>query len=270
MKLETIIRAELSTWPYIHPVMLTDTSVNFFGADSELLFSRNLRNTPNWIYKEKPITYNFNKQSLRMAKDLDNVNDDYIYFSGTSFCMGVGLNESDRFSELVSTALNLDLINHSAPTFSIKAQFISFANFLNTNYKLPKVLVVEYPPVTAHTFYSKDQFLYYYRSKETPNSPHHTNAYQELLNTDYFLTEANQYRTNFMGICKRLNIKYCEISFHKDEEFAKHLPIVDIETNKEDINFCFARDLRISDGHYSGHPGIGIHKLASDIILKQL
>ena len=143
MKLETVIRGELTKWPYVHPSMPSNISLNFYGADSEQLYKRNLKYNVDWMYQTTSVTYNFNKQSLRMKKNLEDVEDDYIYFSGTSFGMGLGINESNRFSDLVSNKLNMDFINCAGPTYTIKAQFISFTNLLNSGYKLPKIFVIE-------------------------------------------------------------------------------------------------------------------------------
>ena len=270
MKLETVIKGELTKWPYTHPSMPSNVTVDFYGADSIELYNRNLKYTNDWLYSSSPVKYNFNKQCLRMNKDLKQVNDNYIYFSGTSFCMGLGINETDRYSDLIADKLNLDLINCSGPTYSIKAQFISFTNFLNSGYTLPKIFVIEYPPSYAYTFYNKDNYLFYYTKNIPEEHNNHLEAYNNLLETDFFIQEANIYRESIIATCKQLNIKYAEVSFHKNDIFAKDLPLVDIDTNKKDINYCYARDLRVSNGIYSGHPGIGIHKLASDIILKQL
>lgn len=270
MKLETVIKGELRKWPYTHPSMPSNTQLDYYGADSIELYNRNVRYTDNWIYKDTPIKYHFNKQSLRMNKDLEHVDDDYIYFSGTSFCMGVGINEHDRFSELVSDNLKLDLINCAGPTYTIKAQFISFTNFLNSGYKLPKIFVIEYPPSFAYTFYNEDNYLFYYTKNIPDGHNNHLTAYNNLLETDYYIQEANIYRESIIATCKRLGIKLAEVSFHKNDIFTKDFPVIDTDTNKDDINYCYARDLRVSNGIYSGHPGIGIHKLASNTILKQL
>lgn len=270
MKLETIIPGKLNAWPYTHPSMPSNTVIDYYGVDSEHLYQRNLKYNLNWIYKDKKIKYHFNKQCLRMSKDLNEVDDDYIYFSGTSFCMGIGVDESDRFSEIISKNQGLDLINCSGPSYSIKAQFISFTNFINSGFKLPKIFVIEYPPSFAYTFYDADKYLFYYTKNIPEDREKYLTAYKNLLDTDYFINESKIYRENILGICKRLGIKFAEISFHKSDKFAEELPVVDTETNNNDINFCYGRDLRISDGNYSGHPGIGIHKLASEIILSQL
>lgn len=270
MKLETQFKGDLRHWPYTHPSMPSDTYLDYYGTDNQQLYERNLKYNLDWIYVDKKVKYYFNKQNLRMDKNLEQVDNDYIYFSGTSYTMGIGINTEDRYSERVSHILNKDFINCSGPTYSIKAQFISFTNFLNTGYKLPKIFVIEYPPSYAYTYYNEEHFLFYYTKNIPEQHNNYLTAYKELLNTDYYVNEALIYRDNIMGTCKRLGIKYCEISFHKQDIFSKYLHTVDTDTNSDDINYCYGRDLRVDNGHYSGHPGIGIHKLASDAILNQL
>jgi hypothetical protein len=271
--LETTIERDIDVWPYIHSSMPKSSRLEFYGADSQELYNRNLKYLPtDWRYTNQKIEYNFNNLNLRMRKDIDEVEDRYILFSGTSFGMGVGIDENDRFSEQVSIKLGKDFINCCGPSFTIKAQAISFFNFLKSGLNLPKIFVIEYPPSYAYTYYSDNSFLFYY-SKNIPNgNSNHLAAYKHLLETDFFLQESNLYRTMIKSTCFRLGIKFVELSFHKTDNFiiSNNISIVDTEDNNTDINYCYARDLRQHQGQYAGHPGVGIHTAASNLILNSL
>lgn len=272
-KLETKIERDIGTWPFIHPSMPRLKKLNFYGADSEDLYNRNLKYLPSdWIYTNQNIEYNFNSLNLRMRKDIRDVADQYILFSGTSFGMGVGINEDDRFSEQVSIQLDKDFINCCGPSFTIKAQSISFFNFLNTGLLLPKIFVIEYPPSYAYTYYSDNSFLFYYSKNIPEGNANHLAAYRHLLETDFFLQESNLYRSMIKNTCTRLGIKFIELSFHKDDNFvtSNNIGTIHIKSNSGDINYCYARDIRHHEGQYAGHPGIGLHKEASTLILNSL
>lgn len=271
MRLETVFDGDLNSWPYKHPSMVPNTTQEYYGTDSRILHERNLKNTDNWIYKDKYFTYNFNDQSMRMDKNVEDVDDDYIYFSGTSFAMGIGVDIKDRYSDIIARELNLDYINCAGPTFAIKNQFISFTNLLNSGYKLPKIFVMEYPQSYSYANYTGGKYVWSHSLKKMSDEyPRHKSAYKELVETDFFINETLIMRNNIMGVCKRLGIKYAEICFHDNDMLTDYVPFIDLNTNKEDINYCWARDIRISDGMYTAHPGIGIHQLTSNIILNQL
>jgi hypothetical protein len=253
--------------------MVPNITTNFYATDTEQLFERNKKNRTNWIYLDKEITYTFNSDGLRMSKNLNQVDDNYIFFSGTSYSMGIGLHEDDRFSNTVAKELNLDFINCAGATYSCKAQVINFFNLINSGYKLPKILVMEYAPCTGYTFYVKDKFVLCY-GKHLPDSMYNPQIelYNKMRDADFYYQEANIYQHMVRATCKRLGIKLIEISFEKHDSFAKqNVPnIVDVDTNSSDINFCYARDVRLLGDSYTGHPGIGIHSIAHNMIIKSL
>lgn len=269
--LETIVDYDLVTWPYVHSTMPKGCITEFYGTDSEQLYARNLKNLDStWSYNSTPVTYNFNSYGLRMKKDIEYVEKDFIYFSGTSFTMGIGINEKDRFSELVSSALSLDMINYAGPTYSMKLQILSFFNFIK-KFNKPKILVIEYPPSAGYTFFENTTAMMYYMNKYAP-AISYNDIYNSLLTTDFFKNEAAIYRNMLQVLCKECNIKLIEVSFSKDDPFISSDMIIvhqDIIKNEE-INLRFGRDVFKHNGYYSGHPGIGIHKHVAEEVLKKL
>lgn len=271
--LNTITDLPLDSFPYRHESMVPNIVSNFYGTDSEQLFERNKKNRTNWIYSDKEIVYHFNSDGLRMRKNLQDVDDDYIFFSGTSYSMGIGLAEEDRFSNTISKELNLDFVNCAGATYSCKAQVINFFNLINSGYKLPKILVMEYAPCTGYTFYVKDKFVLCY-GKHLPDTMYNSQIelYNKMREADFYYQEANIYQHMVKATCKRLGIKFIELSFEKNDSFAKQnvSNIVDVDTKSDDLNFCYARDIRLLGDRYTGHPGIGIHKIAHNMIIKSL
>jgi hypothetical protein len=251
--------------------MIPNQVVNFYGPDQADMLERNLKYMPSdWIYRNKQVSYKFNSSGLRMEKDLEDVNDNYILFSGTSFGMGLGILESDRYSNLVGSRLNFDFVNFCGPTYTNKIQAISFFNLLKNNFKLPKIVVIEYAPSHAYTIHEQGNFVMFYSKHMPENSiyQNYVNAYNKLLDSNFFEEESKIYRTMIRETCKQLNIKLIEISFNKDDPFINHESISVIDRDVGDnIDLKFARDIRIHQGEYTAHPGIGIHQTAADTII---
>lgn len=281
LQLNAVVPHGLYDWPYVHTSMIKDSQLDFYGTDSESILRRNLRNMPEtWIYRNLPITYKFNKAGLRMNKELEEVSSDYIMFCGTSYTMGMAINENKRFSNLVAEHVGLDFINNGGPTFTIKTHAISFFNFLKTNRPLPKILVLEYHKPGCYTYYSDDSYVHIHSSfgklKHLPEGKKYeglVEAYKHLATTDYFTNEAHIYRNMIKITCEKLGIKFAEITFIDPEPFSieNNIPTVNMSSNIEDINYCFGRDIRVRpEGGYYSHPGVGLHKEASELIIAQL
>lgn len=266
LKLNTIINYSYDRWPYVHDTMISGKN-NFYGPDSDKLYQRNLKNLDSsWIYHNKNVEYNFNSLGLRMDKEISEVDRNYIYFSGTSFSMGIGICSKDRFSELLSKDLSLDFINYSGPTYTIKLQVLSFFNFLKTNQK-PKILVIEYPPSYAYTFFKNNKAIMYY-SKHIPDTEYNI-VYEEMLKTDFFEHESEIYRSMLTTLCKESNIQLVELSFHPNDVFSSHEGIIVVDPDSidvNDINQRYARDVMIQNNTVSAHPGIGVHEIAYEKI----
>lgn len=266
-KLDIVNKFEIANWPYIHSSMTPNTSLDFYGPDSKELYDRNLKYAPDdWIYKDIKVKYNFNNCGLRMLDDIDS-NGKSLYFSGTSFTMGIGLCEEDRFSEIVSKKTSLNFINYAGPTYTIKIQVLSFFNYLKY-YSKPQALIIEYPPVDATTFFSNDTAYFCYH-KHISNIDEYAKLYNKMKETNFFYEEANYYRQQLISICKNLGIKLIELTFKPNEQFIidNNIFAYDLENlNTDNVNLQYARDL-FKD---YGHPGIQVHKDISEYVLGNL
>lgn len=272
---DTVVPLPLDVWPYYHTSMPSSTTLNFYGTDSEEIFNRNTSNLKqDWVYRNINVEYNFNQQHLRQQQNLQDIGADYILCSGTSFGMGLGVREEDRYCDKVSAALNLDYVNFCGPTYTTKIQAISFTNLLKSNFHLPKIMILEYAPYPGTTFYIDNEFVMCY-TKHMPTDEKYEllrQAYTNINQTNMLLHEANIHRNQILSTCKRLGIKVVEVSFHPNDPFAidNNIMSANIESNKDDISYCYARDVKIHNGEYTGHPGIGIHNEVTAQILKRL
>lgn len=273
-KLDTEIRFDYNSWPYLHSSMVENRLDTFYGPDSQTLFDRNLKYMPNdWLYRNKSVSYKFNNVGLRSSKDFTNLKKQLL-FSGTSFTFGIGLAIEDRFSDLVSNESGIGYINYSGPTYTIKLQILSFFNYLK-KYEKPYTFVIEYPPVDAYTFFldNKAIFCYYNHMPDSIKYKLFVDAYNSLNGTDFFYHEANFYRNQLIVMCEKLGIKLIELSFKPKEQFVidNHIFAYDVEKDVKtnDINLKYARDIFMQNDAYSGHPGIKVHRDIAEIILKR-
>ena len=276
--------ADQTGWPLIHSSMKPNTSTSYYGTDTENDFAVNKKRLPlEWIYNSKSITYNFNSDGLRMDKETNEVDSDYMVAFGCSHTLGVGIALEDTWPYLMSKKLQLDYINLGVSGSSIKLNAINFFNMISKIEHLPKVVAFAWPSSVRYTWYSKGQFLFYlprYTSEKT-EFKHITQAYNNLLMTDVLTSDAVFYRNMIKTTCNRLGIKYCEIGLDPRCEFASaiNLPvatslidshIID-NVNLDTLHSFFARDVRDkTDNVIFAHIGIGTHLDAVKLLIDQL
>lgn len=265
-KLDTIIAFDTDTWPYIHSSMIPNNVSMFYGPDSEKLYQRNKKyQNSDWIYKNKDIKYNFNSLGLRMSNEVDLTNS-VIYFSGTSYTLGIGLAEEDRYTNIISKELDISMLNYSGPTYSIKLQVVSFFNFVNL-YGLPTSACFEFPPAHGYTFFTDTQAITFSGSHRPEDK--YTKAFEILeTNTTFLENEAKLYINMLKVFCKTNKVPLTMFSY-----FHTTLPIIHIDINLleiTDINERFARDICKQNGTTAGHPGTGVHKHTANLLKDRL
>lgn len=261
-KLNTVINYNFKNWPYQHETMIPNTSSYFYGPDSEKLHQRNRKyQDSNWMYNNKNIEYNFNSLGLRMSNEVD-LSKDLIYFSGTSYTLGIGVSEEDRYTDILSKELDIPMLNYSGPTYSIKLQVISFFNFVNL-YGLPKSACFEFPPAHGYTFFTDTQAITF-SGKHRPNNDY-AKAFKILETSTKFLeTEANLYVNMLEIFCNTNKIPLTMFSY-----FDNTLPIARIDIDQleiTDINKRFARDVCKQNDTIAGHPGTGVHEYTANLL----
>jgi hypothetical protein len=275
---------EQTAWPLVHSSMKPNASLSYYGTDTVEDFEKNKHRLPSdWVYQNKPISYKFNKHGLRMNKELDQVDSNYMVAFGCSHTLGVGVAIEDTWPFLMSKKLNIDYINLGVSGSSIKLNAINFFNMLEHSKTLPKLVAFAWPSSIRYTWYSQGQFLFYLPrfSSSKKEFKYITNAYENLLMSDALTTDAIFYRNMVKTTCDKLGISYCETGFDDRCEFVKSLNIqastpVLSTTNinridLDSLNTLFARDIRdkVNDEIFA-HIGIDDHQLAVDVLIKQL
>ena len=264
-RLNTSILYKKTDWPYQHDSMIPNTSSNYYGPDNERLHERNKKyQDSSWIYNNKEINYNFNSLGLRMSNEVD-LTKDLIYFSGTSYTLGIGVDEKDRYTDILSKELGTPMLSYAGPTYSTKLQVISFFNYVNL-YGAPKSACFEFPPAHGYTFFT-DHFALTFTGSHRPKC-NYVEPYELLERTEFLQNEAEIYVNMLEVFCKTNNIPLTMFSY-----FPTTLPIIRINIDLlgiEDNNEKFARDICKQNGTISGHPGIGVHKHTADVLKDRL
>jgi hypothetical protein len=264
--------AAYDVWPIVHASMIPNSESKFYGTDTEHNFLINQKRLPiDWRYHTSDVSYKFNSAGLRMNKNLDQVEGEYLMAFGCSHTVGVGLALEDTWPSLLSKNLNVDYINSAVSGASIKLNCINFFNMLSKVIVLPKIVAFAWPSSVRHVTYSDGEFLFYLPRFTTDASKYkyHVKAYENILMTDVLTYDGILYRNMIKNTCVRLGIKYCEVTFDDRCEFAKKLNI-DVAMLPKTLN-TMARDVRDKTGDmYFAHAGVDTHQLAYQLLLKQL
>jgi hypothetical protein len=230
--------------------------------ESEESYKSNLLRQPfYWEYRNKNIKYKYNSNGHRSC-EIDQLNYDYILFSGCSITEGVGLQEEDCYTHLVAKKLNKQFYNlgvgGSSPSIAIR-NIITFLTKLKNN--LPYAIVIQWPHF--YRYYSIHGFHHKHFTPADKTEP----LYKALLmDNDVFRYNMMErsYLLHFLSILDYKG-KLCEIyseNQHDWELLVAHDHYCGFtNTFQKTIpgNVDVARDL--------SHPGSKTNKLYAESIL---
>jgi len=125
---------------------MANTVQTWSGSDSIENLSMNLEKMPkDWYYRNNDITYSFNSFGHR-SKELDYLDiDNYILFTGCSNTLGVGLELSKTYPNLISQQLGCDYYNLAVGGSGIDALLHNLIIWRSVVRKLPKFLIIQWP-----------------------------------------------------------------------------------------------------------------------------
>jgi hypothetical protein len=225
-------------------------TVNWVGGDFKEQYLEKVKTQPNdWYYKDRTITYSFNKHGHR-SKDIEDIDlSNYILVLGCSHTLGVGLELEKTFPYLVAERLNCDYYNFGISASGIDVLEYNLLTWLKKVNKKPKAIVIQWPD---HT-----RFASYF--------PGHENLVEKgawTEETDSMEFIVNSEEAGFFNARKLLTLK-----------LIKNLidcPIVTgIFTSQpvfDPYNLYFKK---IDKARDLGHAGIESHKNWAEVILKE-
>jgi hypothetical protein len=119
---------------------------HFIGGDSKEQFNSNLpTQSEDWYYRDKQITYTFNKHGHR-CKNINELDlDNYILISGCSHTQGVGLELETTYAYRLSKKLGCDYYNIAISASGADVVQHNVLNWTYTIPKKPKLIVIQWP-----------------------------------------------------------------------------------------------------------------------------
>lgn len=129
-------------------------TTEWVGGDLQEQYSENVLNQPNnWYYKNKKITYSFNKYGHR-CKDIEDIDlSNYILVLGCSHTVGVGLELKKTFPYLIANELQCDYYNLSLSATGIDVIEYNLLTWLRRVNKSPKAIIIQWPDHTRFASY---------------------------------------------------------------------------------------------------------------------
>lgn len=125
---------------------ITSRTIEFAGSDTQEKFIENCAKLPeDWYYKNKKITYTYNKYGHR-CKDISNVDlDNYILFTGCSHTEGIGLELEKTYPYLITNELQTDYYNLAVGGTGIDVLEYNLLTWFAKINKKPKLVIIQWP-----------------------------------------------------------------------------------------------------------------------------
>lgn len=214
---------------------------NFCGSDRDDVYNENLSRQPeNWYYRTADISYAYNSLGHR-CKDIENIDlDNYLLFTGCSHTEGIGLELEKTFPYIVSRSLGMDYYNLAVGGSGTDIMTYNLITWLNTVKKLPKALIILWPPKVRCTI--KENITWFLHNTSS-TTDHDILKFMVLGDQIGYFNTVNLLRNQLIDTC----YSECRV-LHLD---SANLKFVDL-----------ARDL--------AHPGIIENKNIANKILAQL
>lgn len=226
----------------------TNCVLKFSSGDNEDMFIENLKSQPiDWYYRDKGISYSYNKNGHR-CKNIEDINlNNYILFVGCSHTEGVGLELEKTYPYKLAQHYNCDYYNLSLASTGLDAVEYNLLSWFSLIKQKPKFVVIQWP--------DHSRFLGAYPNYESliPNGSwikdEHGQRFISASEISGFFY-ARKYLTHQL-ITKIVDVPMVEIMFNNIASYAS----INLTIRKLDL----ARDL--------SHTGIKSHqKITEDTI----
>lgn len=229
----------------------------FFSPDTEKRFIENQKKVPNdWEYNYIKINYSLNDYGFRCISS-NQLEDDYILFSGCSLTFGSALKLEHTYPFLVAKHFNKTYYNLAVGGSDIELFIHNMIMFFSKVKKLPKCIVIQWPYIQRFHYFENGQHLQMSCNLSDDNEIlkfflQNLLAYNKNIFYKYFLIEYLQ----------DLGIKYIIADEEKQQVLHDTTNIISYDLEKNlfnNFNYPKARDL--------SHPGIIPHKLHSIMLI---
>jgi hypothetical protein len=233
-------------------------TVNFLDhIDPEDQFLDNLRKNPNWEYKDIQIEYAYNQYGHRSI-EIDDLEDDYLLFTGCSYTEGVGLKLEHSFPNIVASCLGKTYYNLAVGGSCIETVMHNLMMFFSVAKKKPKYVIIQWPDLHRFSVPGDRWVRHYNGSSIDANDQYH----RALIENEHILINKNLwYRYLTVSYLNNLGIVTIETK-HSIPVEQNILGTVEVDTLFRDHRKPKARDL--------SHPGIIPHMNHAEMLLGKL
>jgi len=252
--------------------MLNHTS-NWYGADDETNFKNIIKKYPNTRWKNELFEYSFNEHGYR-TKPISKISwDNYFIALGCSCTMGMGLPVDLAWPGLISSSLNLDVVNLGKAGSSTDFVHTNFIHSIDKVPQLPKLVMISWPPIFRFLWFKYStqprMSIYHYYVKPENHEISELCIPEDSMSKDlalipeidhHLLSKWYYTRKSIKLLCNSMGIKYLDFSFFED---YKNEVFQAASEFSDDDNFMhneyWARD--------SSHLGTAHHRIARDYLL---
>lgn len=186
-------------------------------------------------YEKNPIRYNYNHMGYRSEYQYPTP-EDFGYAIGCSNVFGSSLHIEDRYDSIITKKIGRPIINIGLPGASYNYVKEQVFYILSSNFKLPKFMIIEWPPITRYTFFGD-------------KGPIIINAHLSKHNNDYrlfeeivsFDTKNNIFESEYMiarksvkNILHKFNIQYFEWTLLSGQVLDDDIKLIEYEDYARD------------------------------------
>lgn len=253
-------------------------TTNFTSADDSDLWLKNKQKLgTNWYYYHTPIEYQWTKENFRMPHEVNDTDwSNYIYFSGCSYSIGLGVEYEKTYPFLVSKENNCDYVNTALSGASVERVLQNTVEFLSECKKFPKLIIINWPEIARTSWWEDDGSVGIYMPKYYVGQ--WKRSYEEFITHElHMFNRFAHIRKTIKLICNSLTIPLLEISTaltfspstHKVFDGVTEMPSfhkkIDFSNNDDlsKMHYHWARDYGFHDG---GHPGWKHHTNVANYI----
>tara|TARA_B100000497_G_scaffold123696_1_gene156805 strand:- start:742 stop:1530 length:789 start_codon:yes stop_codon:yes gene_type:complete len=140
-----------SAYSLLRHKSVANTKSKFYSTDDEKLFKKNVRQIPNWKWRNVSISYSFNSHGYRTA-EFGDVNENFVLGFGCSYTEGVGINKEDIWLSKYCKELGIDNINLGKASSGMDIAYYNTLLWKNSKLPLPKLVVCQWPQKFRKSF----------------------------------------------------------------------------------------------------------------------
>lgn len=123
----------------------TDPEFSLIGADSKNHFEEHLKTQPaDWEYRTKRVLYNRNSLGHR-CMELDDLNDNFILFTGCSLTEGVGVALEDSYAYKLAKSLSIDYYNLGLAGSGADLLCENLSKWFANIKRMPRLVIIQWP-----------------------------------------------------------------------------------------------------------------------------